>query len=513
MTIKLGRLLALSVLGCHLGTSAAETPRAPAAAASASSRDPVKVKPGAASSPVAPGVSQASAKKIEGRRVVKPPLATVPVAPRAEAPRKPPVIPAPPPVKSAEKPRTPPPVPVPPKPVPVPAPVPAPAPAPLPPPPPPTPPVKPPAPAPAPAPSSALPPPVPPVKPPAPPAAVPPNPPAATPPVVNVPPAVGWPVAGPLATIPADPPNFAAWERNMIRFGAMACDPAKIASLGAWDGNLWYYDGARVIHQVQAYTQDPSWAACADQILKVYRDQVVMPANGGVPGYRIFTQGLREQYVATRDPLSLQAIELLVTRGAYAARDPKSTLLWTSQCRRSREVAYNIESLLDGQALGTKLPYGTPPDPYVDSAIVHVNQMIGWLKDQTAPNPCEEQGDGYKPFMMALTAEALIKVHAKTGDPRIAPLLKEVALLTWQHAWDPAAGAFYYESNRKGPAPDLNLLIAPLYGWLYQQTNDTRFIAMGDEIFRQGVAKGYLGQGKQYSQNYRWSFDYIKWRK
>src|SRR5439155_951696 len=34
----------------------------------------------------------------------------------------------------------------------------------------------------------------------------------------------------------------------------------------------------------------------------------------------------------------------------------------------------------------------------------------------------------------------------------------------------------------------------------------------GDQVFAGGVLKAFLGSGKQFDQNYAWSFDYVKWR-
>ena len=44
-------------------------------------------------------------------------------------------------------------------------------------------------------------------------------------------------------------------------------------------------------------------------------------------------------------------------------------------------------------------------------------------------------------------------------------------------------------------------------------TGDVKYLERGDEIFNGGVAGAYLGGGKQFSQQYRWSFDFVKWVK
>lgn len=91
-------------------------------------------------------------------------------------------------------------------------------------------------------------------------------------------------------------------------------------------------------------------------------------------------------------------------------------------------------------------------------------------------------------------------------------------------------GAFYYsDRDYQDPtnsaltdsvyhAADLNMLIAPAYAWLavhYKNTDPTRsaeLLSIGDNIFMSGIYGRYIVQGKQFSQHYRWSIDYLKYR-
>jgi hypothetical protein len=87
----------------------------------------------------------------------------------------------------------------------------------------------------------------------------------------------------------------------------------------------------------------------------------------------------------------------------------------------------------------------------------------------------------------------------------------------WAHTWVPSAQAFQYTdrvtpTGGTNPAPDLNLLIAPAFAWLYHQTGNTKYQVEGDQVFAGGVKYAYLGSAKQFNQNYRWSFDYVAWR-
>jgi len=91
----------------------------------------------------------------------------------------------------------------------------------------------------------------------------------------------------------------------------------------------------------------------------------------------------------------------------------------------------------------------------------------------------------------------------------------------WDNAWVVADQSFWYENWVSDPsipfpaqrgAPDLNLVIAPAFAWVYQQTGDLTYRDRGDAVFAGGVLNAYLAGGKQFDQNYSWSFDYVKWR-
>jgi hypothetical protein len=56
------------------------------------------------------------------------------------------------------------------------------------------------------------------------------------------------------------------------------------------------------------------------------------------------------------------------------------------------------------------------------------------------------------------------------------------------------------------------MLIAPMYAWLYRVTGDIKYIQEGDQIWRGGVERAWLSNGKQFNQNYRMSFLYLKYR-
>lgn len=298
-------------------------------------------------------------------------------------------------------------------------------------------------------------------------------------------------------------PDLALWEDQMKRFGRQHCSLLNDGS-ASFDNRLaaTYYDAEWIYYRVGDYTGDTSWRDCARAAEKIYRDQYVLPANGEVPGYWNFSHGLAQDFLRTRDDTSRTAVSLLAHNASFA---PDSTpLAWTVDSTASREVAYAIMAYLNAEDMGESRR--SRLSSLADQALGHLNQ---WTVSQTAPY--------VRPFMVALTSQALISYYGKTADARVLPAIKTALDWIWDHTWLSSAQAFQYtdrvvSSGGTEAAPDLNLLIAPAYAWVYRQTGERRFLDRGDQIFRGGVEKAFLNSAKQYNQNYRWSFDFVRWR-
>ncbi len=302
----------------------------------------------------------------------------------------------------------------------------------------------------------------------------------------------------PYETLP-DLPGLAQYNQQMIEKGtAQLCNRDAILALGVWEGNVWYYDGARVGYQIADYTGNPDFAVCAKNPLDAYRPYV-LNNNGFIPGWRNFAQGFRMDYERTGDELSKEAA-IDLTNAAFG---PNGIMTgYQIPDAISRETAYAIDTMIEIEKLG--VPRNPRLEEYVDVALGHIDQ---WFSSDPGY---------YQPFMFGLTAEALIKYHALTGDPRILPALKIATDWTWEHTWVAADRSFVYEYFAGQPltsgAPDLNMLVVPVFGWLYEQTGDPLYIQRGDQAFVGGVEGAWLDNGKQFSQNYRWSMDYLDWR-
>ena len=298
-------------------------------------------------------------------------------------------------------------------------------------------------------------------------------------------------------------PELARWESQMIQYGHMHCDKLGLESM-PFDPKLLatYYDAAWVYYQIGDYTGDPSWYDCAVKAHSVYRDEYVLPSSGNVPGYWIFPHGLKHDALRYDNGTSSYALDMMAHEAAFA-RDG-TDLGSTQSFELSREVAYVIMAYLSNEDLNR--PKRSRRDQLVNQALDHLDQ---WFGRRSAPY--------VQSFMVGITAHALIMHEERTGDSRVLPKLKSSLDQLWNRTWDESAEAFRYvdvESSEGSPdpAPDLNNLIAPAYAWVYMRTGEARFKTRADKAFAGGVKHSWLEGPKQFNQNYRWSFEYVKWR-
>jgi len=302
----------------------------------------------------------------------------------------------------------------------------------------------------------------------------------------------------------SDIPGLPAWEDNMRTFGQNHCKEIR-DSAKSFDDRLAasYYDAILVYSKIYQHTGDSSWIPCISGAKEIYRDRYVIANNGKVPGYWNFTEGLTRDFEKRGDQISKKAAILLSTQAAFAVDD--TPLSSTTDSLLSREVAYAIVSYLDAERLGQ--PRRPRLEQLVDQALGHLDQ---WFVRKSAPY--------IRPFMVALTARALIMYQEVTSDPRILPALRNAADWLWEHTWNQNHKAFQYtdrkvESGGTELAPDLNLLIAPMYAWIYRQTGILAYRQHAEMIFDGGVSGAYVQGAKQFNQNYFWSFELVSWLK
>lgn len=316
-------------------------------------------------------------------------------------------------------------------------------------------------------------------------------------------------------------PELGTWERHMVEYGRKHCQ--SMVYYDAMTGDLakqyegtrlgsTYYDGQRVYYQIADYTGDPTWKYCAGFAEKFYRDQFAIPLNGKVPGYWNFTNGLLMDYLKTGDTQSKDALIQISKYAGYA--EDSASLSWTTSAVYARDVSYALMGYVNAEKVGE--PVRARKAQLIDQLLDYIQQ---WFVRLHVPPGGEPHPDDYlKPFFVGLAAQALIYTYEHSPDPRIPEALGVALDGLWSRAWIPEKQAFWYSNGDAGsvpaykPAPDLNLIIAPAYSWMYLRTGDVKYRDRGDQVFAGGVKFGWLAGEKQFNQNYWWGFDYVKWR-
>lgn len=318
------------------------------------------------------------------------------------------------------------------------------------------------------------------------------------------------------AKIAVGEPNITGWRSHMTQYGRDNCERLRAYTGTDPQRMLEHvrYDAESVFFKIADYTSDPYWLGCTQQAERIYRDNYVRGAspngcNNGTqcPGYINYTDGLREDFKRNADLISKDMVKALSTNTFCRDSVPDDI----TNPELSREISYCVLAMENAVAVG--LPYRTRVETYTNLLLSYIER---WFVSQNTPD--------LKPFMVGLTAEALIRVWERNHSSSIKNALIVAAEGLWADYWNYQARAFAYQKLPCGagnpetdpcgsvPSPDLNMLIAPLYAWLYAQTGEPSYAYRFDEIFNSGVESAWLVNGKQFDQQYRWSFEGLKWR-
>jgi hypothetical protein len=355
-------------------------------------------------------------------------------------------------------------------------------------------------------------------------------------------------VAFPFGTPSSYPviPNLSTYMSSASTYGISNCaqdenttrtirpnDPTKLTPVGASTTyDSWFYDGVLVYYNVQSLVNDGNnWAQCRENVAQVYRDNYAL--KNRIWEYMMFTEGYYVDYFSepnTGTDADLQLINKLDGEmlAPYHANMVDVTYL-------QRETAYALKNAIYASMLGQNNPRlftNTTAfwrDYTLDHVLGHVDQI------------CLSQNAQYfESFMAGLEAEALIQYYDLVGhDPRIPPAIKCLADYMYSSVYNTVTsdpGSFPYDKwrmltnagfgNHGGSCMiNLNMLIVPMYAWVFNNTGLTAYQTEGDEIWNHGVlfdgCQGGLAAnltgpsgnyGKQFSQQYYWGPSYVAWR-
>ena len=294
-------------------------------------------------------------------------------------------------------------------------------------------------------------------------------------------------------------PGLKTWESRMTELGRKWCDDRTYGF--GWEQDVWFYDGARVYFQIADYTHDPSWNKCALHIAAQYKTNIL--SNGGkLPGWRVFPQGMRMAWERTGDSGYKQAVVLLAENSAFAQVGGRAADALI------RETAYVVEAYIEAEEVG-------------EPRNAKLAQAAGYLIEDFRRIFVTGGYQLHQPFFDGLAAEALIDYYQLTKDPRVPPAIKWMLDGDWERAYDRKTHQTAYNPDPPGPTcsvgcqkynAGLENLIAPAYAWYWHYSKDDVYRERGDEMFEHALDHDTSYSGKIFSQNYRWSFDYVKWR-
>src|SRR6202167_4558591 len=339
-------------------------------------------------------------------------------------------------------------------------------------------------------------------------------------------------------------PNLATYKSSASTFGISNCaqdtntsrtiranDPARLTPVGpSTTYDSWFYDGVAVYFNVQNLLNDgENWAQCRANVAQVYRDGYVRRTGGSIFEFMMFTEGAYLDYLDTGDAADLTLINEL---DSHMIAPYHGNMVDVSYLQR--ETAYALKNAIYASALQQNNPRFNDTttfwrDYMLDHVLGHVDQI------------CLSQNALYfEPFMTGLEAEALIQYYDIVGhDPRIPPAIKCLADYMYSSVYNTVTsdpGSFPYDkwrmltnagvgNNGGSCMVNLNMLIVPMYAWVFKNTGLSAYQAEGDEIWNHGVlfdgCQGGLAanltgpsgnSGKQFSQQYYWGPSYVAWR-
>lgn len=291
------------------------------------------------------------------------------------------------------------------------------------------------------------------------------------------------------------------WEANMLKYGGQLRDYLRDQTNPEFKQVACFYDAEYVFYQMYDYTKDKQWLDASQLAEKALRDYYILPNNGRIVAWYIHPHGLVEDFIRTGDTKSKNAVNLMATNASFAP-------LWTPPTATvgidyAREKAYVTQAYLQNERLGVK--------PNQERLTLLVNQILDdW-------DHCFTKKDApyVKPFFIGLEGAALIEYNRSRPIADFDKWLKLAADGMWP-LWNEAGGGLLYTDrvttepdDDLKPAPDLNMLILPIYWEYYKISGDDTYRQRAEKLFTGCVSHPNLTFGKQFNQAYRYSIQFV----
>ncbi len=311
-------------------------------------------------------------------------------------------------------------------------------------------------------------------------------------------------------------PGLSTWEKQMVELGDKWCSYRDQQNKDgnfviAWGvtSDAWFYDGGRSFENIDTYTaaaghpNHPHWQHCALSLLEPYAAYLV-GNNGAMASYSIFTGGMMMDYWRTHSQLMRDGVKAL-------ANGPQRVHVGYTDPAGIRENSYRSNAWIMDEMLGA------PRAPLLQRNIDKLMGNLSMMGKGTAPW-------GFS-FMAGIGMETLIHwydLNMAEGHPdyRVLPVIKEALDGVWANSWEPKYNLFDYNRftlprNSDVRYTALNNMISVAYAWYWMQTGDTTERDHGDLAFQHAFDDPgtVTWSGKQFSQLYEFSFDFVRYRK
>lgn len=338
-------------------------------------------------------------------------------------------------------------------------------------------------------------------------------------------------VAPPSLALNVEPASFpaltglSAWETQMTSASGGAAQWCTKAtgvtnpSTIDFTSHVAYYDGFRIFRQIANYTRDSDWNNCSDYMLPQYLSTYIVPNNGNIQGIDVFPDGLTHALnTQSRYAMAMEKI------GFVNGQSGVTYILYGGLARANwmREVSYamgwmNARVKMQGYPIAAK---------HKLTADALISMLLSAVDGSGRA--------GYQTFITGLALEALIKWWQITHDPRVPYVVKLVIDDWWTH-WDGVTtfsfeynvavdgpycnlGATWFQTDVAGHCAGdhvnqniLNGLMAAPFAWYWRLSGDATYQTRGDAVFNSLMSSAPFS-GKEFSQNYRMTFDYVAWR-
>jgi Purple acid Phosphatase, N-terminal domain len=334
---------------------------------------------------------------------------------------------------------------------------------------------------------------------------------------------------------------------------------------GSANSNCYNYDAPRIFMELADYAGKKGWRTpagvpkkpdgasyanareyyqhCSIVCGDAYRNFFAGVSNGGPnwPGtllrdWNLFPNSSAMYYLRTGDAVAKQTA---INLGSHHLPNggKAGDVMWQyfniDSYDGQRPVAYSLDAALaKWQVQGGVMETADEPQVrrFVDVLLGYLDQNINYSAEDgaygTAAHPQSyPQGVIWRSFMIGLNMEALIEYYeyqkelGHTPDPRIPLVIKSALDFLWSKLWNPKSASFRYNGveipwNQNDAVSDLNQLVCGAFAWYWAKSGEDTYREHGDTCFSSGMNStgGIYFAGKDFGQEFKWSFDYLGWR-